>query len=211
LPMPNDDPATSVHPHHHIRRDGLELLLARRSAPVLVEPAPSGAELETILHAATTVPDHGTLRPWRFVVVSGEARNRFGDALAASVKQARPETPVDALVKPRLKAFVAPLFVVIVFSPKDDGKTPEWEQMVSAGLTGYAMLLAAEALGLAAAWRSSHHLHGDALQVLLGMEGDERILGWINLGHMPEKVAAGLAVKPREPVPLDEVVTFLEP
>src|SRR4051794_20467494 len=209
--MPNDDPASPGHPHHHIRRDGLELLLARRSAPVLVEPAPSDAELETILHAATTVPDHGTLRPWRFVVVSGDARQRFGDALAASVKQARPDTPDEALVKPRLKAFVAPLFVVIVFSPKDDGKTPDWEQMVSAGLTGYAMLLAAEALGLAAAWKSSHHLTGDALRDLLHLTHHERILGWINLGHMPDNVAAGLAEKPRDLVPLEEVVTRLEP
>src|SRR3954466_8113009 len=198
-----------AHPHHHIRRDGLELLLSRRSAPVLVEPPPSEAELETILHAATTVPDHGTLRPWRFVVVSGEARSRFGDALAASVKQARPDTPPEALVKPRLKAFVAPLFVVIVFSPKDDGKTPEWEQMVSAGLTGYAMLLAAEALGLAAAWKSSHHLKGDTLRTLLNLEPGERVLGWINLGQMPEKVAAGLALKPRDAVPLEDVVTRL--
>jgi nitroreductase len=198
-----------VHPHHQIRRDGLELLLARRSAPALVEPPPSRAELETILRAATTVPDHGTLHPWRFVVVTGEARARFGDALAASVKQARPDSPPDALVKPRLKAFVAPLFVVIVFSPHDDGKTPEWEQFVSAGLTGYAMLLAAESLGLAAGWKSSHHLDGDDLRALLNLEQQERILGWINLGHLPEKVAAGMADKPRELVPLDEVVSRL--
>jgi nitroreductase len=200
-----------AHPRHQIRRDGLELLLARRSAPALVEPPPSEAELETILHAATTVPDHGTLRPWRFVVVTGDARKRFGDALAASVRQARPDSPPEALVKPRLKAFVAPLFVVIVFSPRDDGKTPEWEQMISAGLTGYAMLLAAEALGLAAGWKSSHHLKGDDLRELLHLGPDERILGWINLGHMPDKVAAGLAEKPRELVPLDQVVTRLEP
>jgi nitroreductase len=200
-----------AHPHHHIRRDGLELLLARRSAPALVEPPPSEAELETILHAATTVPDHGTLRPWRFVVVTGEARQRFGEALAASVLQARPDSPPEALVKPRLKAFVAPLFVVIVFSPRDDGKTPEWEQMVSAGLTGYAMLLAAESLGLAAGWKSSHHLEGDELRALLRLRPQERILGWINLGHMPEKVAAGLAEKPRDLVPLEDVVSHLEP
>ena len=201
--------ASPTHPRHHISRGGLELLLARRSAPVLVEPAPSDAELETILHAATTVPDHGTLHPWRFVVVTGGARARFGDALAASVKQARPDSPPEALVKPRLKAFIAPLFVVIVFSPKDDGKTPEWEQFVSAGLTGYAMLLAAESLGLAAAWKSSHHLKGDELRALLKLAPHEQILGWINLGHMPDKVAAGVAAKPREYVALDEVVSRL--
>ena len=141
--------------------------MTRRSAPVLVEPPPSEAELETILRAATTVPDHGLLRPWRFVVVEGEARARFGDALVQSILQARPDSPPEAMVKARLKAFVAPLFVVLISSPRDDGKTPEWEQVVSAGLTGYAMLLAAESLGLAAGWKSSHHLDGDSLRDLL--------------------------------------------
>jgi nitroreductase len=198
-----------THPRHEIRRAGLDLLLSRRSAPVLVEPPPSDEELDTILHAATTVPDHGLLRPWRFVVVTGAAREKFGAALADSVRQARPDSPPEALVKPRLKAFVAPLFVVIISSPKDDGKTPEWEQVISAGLTGYAMLLAAESLGLAAGWKSSHHLDGDSLRELLSLGPKETILGWINLGHMPEKVAAGMELKLRPEVSLEDVVTRL--
>lgn len=183
--------------------------MSRRSAPVLGEPPPSEAELETILRAATTVPDHGLLRPWRFVVVGGEARARFGDALVQSILQARPDSPPEAMVKARLKAFVAPLFVVLISSPREDGKTPEWEQVVSAGLTGYAMLLAAESLGLAAGWKSAHHLGGDTLKELLHLGPTEKLLGWINLGHMPEKVAAGMGLKSRPEVDLNEVVTRL--
>jgi nitroreductase len=197
------------HPHHDVRRAGLELLMSRRSAPVLGEPPPSEAELETILRAATTVPDHGSLRPWRFVVVQGDARARFGEALVASILQARPDSPPEAMVKARLKAFVAPLFVVLISSPKDDGKTPEWEQVASAATTGYAMLLAAEALGLASGWKSAHHLDGDSLKDLLNLGPRETVMGWINLGHMPDKVAAGIGLKPRPEVDLDEVVSRL--
>ncbi|MEA2622827.1 MAG: hypothetical protein QOH61_1737, partial [Chloroflexota bacterium] len=146
---------------------------------------------------------------WRFVVVDGEARARFGDALVRSILQARPDSPPEAMVKARLKAFVAPLFVVLISSPKDDGKTPEWEQVASAALTGYAMLLAAEALGLAAGWKSAHHLDGDALRDLLDLGARETLLGWINLGHMPEKVAAGMDLKARPEVDLDEIVSRL--
>jgi len=198
-----------AHPRHDVSRAGLELIMTRRSAPVLVEPPPSDAELELILRAAVTVPDHGTLRPWRFVVVTGEARAKFGNALVQSILQARPDSPPEGMVKARLKAFVAPLFVVLVSSPKDDGKTPEWEQLISAGLTGYAMLLAAESLGLAAGWKSAHHLTGDSLRELLHLGPRETILGWINLGHMPENVAAGMGAKPRQDVALDAVVTRL--
>jgi nitroreductase len=113
------------------------------------------------------------------------------------------------MVKARLKAFVAPLFVVLIASPRDDGKTPEWEQVISAGLTGYAMLLAAESLGLAAGWKSSHHLEGDSLRDLVELGPRERLLGWINLGHMPERVAAGMDAKPRPEVELSDVVTRL--
>ena len=183
--------------------------MSRRSASVLVEPPPSEAELETILRAATTVPDHGQLRPWRFVVVQGEARARFGEALVQSILQARPGSPPEALVKARLKAFVAPLFVVLVASPRDDGKTPEWEQVTSAGLTGYAMLLAAESLGLAAGWKSSHHINGDALRQLMRLEPQEKLLGWINLGHLPQNAVAGMAAKQRPEVDLADVVSRL--
>ena len=56
----------------------------RRSAPAkeLGEPGPTEAELRQILEIAHRTPDHGKLGPWRFVVIEGEARARFGEQLA---------------------------------------------------------------------------------------------------------------------------------
>src|SRR5262249_45147438 len=65
--------------------DALELLKTRRSIkPVeLAGPAPSAAEIETLLTIASRVPDHGKLVPWRFIVFEGEARLAAGEAIVA--------------------------------------------------------------------------------------------------------------------------------
>ena len=55
----------------------LELLLTRRSVPAaaLEEPGPDVAALRDMLTAATRVPDHGKLTPWRLILFRGAARS----------------------------------------------------------------------------------------------------------------------------------------
>src|SRR5450432_161100 len=77
--------------------DALQLLKTRRSVkPIeLIEPAPSEAEIETLLGIASRVPDHGKLTPWRFIVFTGDARLAAGkiiaDAFAAKAAGATSE------------------------------------------------------------------------------------------------------------------------
>lgn len=61
--------------------DALELLITRRSASRLVEPAPAGEQLQNILRAGMRAPDHKTLQPWQFYVIEGEGRERFSTVL----------------------------------------------------------------------------------------------------------------------------------
>lgn len=61
--------------------DALELLINRRSASRLAEPAPVGEQLQNILRAGMRVPDHKSLQPWRFFVIEGEGRDRFSAVL----------------------------------------------------------------------------------------------------------------------------------
>lgn len=183
-----------------VSSDIIRLITARRSAPALTTPAPTEAQLSAILAAASSVPDHGRLRPFRFVVIEGEARRRFGAALQQAAVDAAAD-PVTIAKAPR-KPLFGPLQVAIIASPRQHATVPEWEQVVSAGLTGYAMALAAESLGLGAAWKSGRHLDGDAIRELLGMTHEERLLGWINLGtttmsHKPAKREAGPRPAPR--------------
>jgi nitroreductase len=159
-------------------------MLGRRSARALGLPGPSPSELETVLRAASTVPDHGRLRPYRFVVVEGEARERFGDALVAATEELEGPLPADARERCRAKAFVGPTVVVIVASPRPGSRIAAWEQVATAACTGYAISLAAHSLGLGAVWKSAAFMEGTALRGLFELADHEQLLGWVNVGRL---------------------------
>ena len=164
------------------RRAALGVVLERRSTAALSEPAPSGEDLDLILRAAATVPDHGSLRPWRLVVVAGEDRRLFADALARSAAELDPGLPDEKLEKTRRKAYVAPMQILIVASPVDSPKVPEWEQIASASCTGFAIALAAHALGFGAMWKSVPFTRGVGIIEALELGEREQLLGWVNVG-----------------------------
>lgn len=184
----------------------LEFLLTRRSATTLVAPGPTSSELERILLAAGAVPDHGLLRPFRFVVAEGDGRGRFGDALAAAAAERNPAMPPSTLEKVRAKAFRSPTLVVLVSSPKP-GKIEAWEQIATAACAGYAIVLAAHALGVGAVWKSVPFTKGRALTDALGLEEREEMLGWIHLGTPTREEAP----PPRAALDLAAVTTVLGP
>ena len=64
----------------------LDAIKSRRSISRLSPPAPTAAELHLILDAAACAPDHGSLRPWRFIVLRDEAKDAFGPVLAAATE-----------------------------------------------------------------------------------------------------------------------------
>jgi nitroreductase len=166
--------------------DGLETILSRRSVRAVHGPGPDDEQLDAILQAALTVPDHGVLRPWRLVVVEGEARGAFGDALAASVREHRPDLDGAVLERVRAKAFAAPVLIAFGARIDQSSRVPEWEQVASAACLGYAMVLAAHQLGLGAMWKSIPFTDGDALRRVLDLEAPDRFLGWVNIGHVAE-------------------------
>jgi len=162
----------------------LRFLLERRSAGDLDFPGPSAEQLATLIQAAATAPDHGSHMPYRFVVVQGEGRDAFGEALAAAAAEARPDVPAEAFAKVKKKAFKAPACVVVICSPKLGGKAELWEQQATAACAGFAIVLAATALGLGAVWKSTPHVAGRRLAEVLGLTDGEQVLGWINVGTL---------------------------
>src|SRR5208282_124350 len=78
--------------------DALQALLTRRSPAQLREPAPDGPALQTMLDAAMRAPDHGKLRPWRFLVLRGDARARFGALMPESLNR-RETTPLPHVLE----------------------------------------------------------------------------------------------------------------
>ncbi|WP_437959128.1 nitroreductase [Sorangium sp. So ce119] len=186
--------------------DLLDLVVGRRSAGALAEPGPSAEQLERILLAAGAVPDHGLLRPFRFVVAEGDGRARFGDALAASAAEHAPGMPEKKLESVRAKAFRSPTVVALIASPKP-GKIALWEQSATAACAGYAIVLAAHALGVGAVWKSVPFTKGRALAEALGLRDDEEMLGWIHLGTPVRDEPPA----PRPPLAIGDIASVLEP
>lgn len=173
------------------------LLALRKSANKLVlgPPGPSPVELDELLQVAARVPDHRKLGPWRFIVFEGERRAQFGSGLAGILKgRGAPAAQVEEAGNAFLRA---PVVVAILSSPVDDGRTPVWEQELSAGAVCYNLLLAANASGWAGVWLTEWPAFDADAGVLLGLKAGERVAGFVHLGTAraatPERVRADVA------------------
>ncbi len=164
--------------------DAIEALMGRVSPAQLVEPGPDAAQLQTLLAAAARAPDHGRMQPWRFVLIDGEARTRFGEVIAQSLKRREPDAPAGKLDAERKKPLRAPLVVVVAAAVKDNPKVPDIEQVVAAGAAAQNMLVAAHALGLGGFWRTGAAAYDAEVKRALGLADQDAIVGFLYLGSI---------------------------
>src|SRR3954462_4922947 len=115
------------------RMRAIEFLLNRQSTSQLQEPAPQGAELDLILEAGLRAPDHGRLRPWRFVLIRGAARAAFADVFVVAGREREPDPPAALVERQRLKLQSVPLLIAIGAKIDPDGHIPKIEQLLSVG------------------------------------------------------------------------------
>jgi nitroreductase len=160
----------------------IDALLTRRSARALTEPAPDAGALELIFASAARAPDHGRLRPWRFIVVRGAARQRFGGLLADYLQRTHPQTGEESLQRERAKALRAPLIVVVAARCNAQVKVPVHEQLLATAAAAHAIMLAANALGFGAMWKTGAAAYDPAVRAGLGLLSDDAIVGFIYLG-----------------------------
>lgn len=171
----------------------LRALDARRSVPSrqLGEPGPDPATLLRMLRSAVRVPDHGKRVPFRFLLISGEARQRLGDFVAQRALQRDPAASAAQLDKDRNRFNHAPLVITVVAAPQPDDKVPEQEQLMTAGCVCFALLQAAQALGFGAQWLTAWMAFDPAVQAHLGLADGETIAGFIHIGtpriEVPER------------------------
>jgi len=153
-----------------------------------VKPDPVPRELvEKILEAAVQAPNHYKVRPWRFVVLTGEGLKRLGDVMAASQQERHPDFPPDAFEKCRALPFRAPLVIAVGVDKPSEPKVLEIENICAAAAATENLLLAAHALGLGAKWRTSDWARDPRVKEFLGFEPDQHVIGFIYLGY-PEFV-----------------------
>ncbi|MCG8491491.1 MAG: nitroreductase [Sneathiellales bacterium] len=162
--------------------EALEALKTRKSAALLSEPAPDKSELSDMFAAALRAPDHGCLRPWRFICFQGEQRNSLGEILKEALLVKDADASDAAIEKELNKPLRAPLVIAVIAKVTIETKIPVIEQVISAGAAAQNIMIAAHALGYAGIWRSGAPCFDDHVRARLGAVGEDQIVGFLYIG-----------------------------
>ena len=159
------------------------LLATRRSGKPrdMIAPGPDAAQLRAILDAATRVPDHGKLAPWRFVTIAAGQRDTLGAMLRDAYLADKPDAGRLELEAIDQFAHQAPTLVVAISKPAHASHIPIWEQELSAGAACMNLLHAAHAHGFVAGWLTGWAAYSPAVRKAFDAE-DGRIAGFIFIG-----------------------------
>jgi nitroreductase len=170
-------------------------LRSRRSVPALqlCEPGPSSEQIERAIDAALRVPDHGALKPWRFVLIRGEARTSLAALFVRRMLERDPVTPPGKLEKARRMPLCAPLVIAAAARIVTPHKVPEVEQLLAGGAGIMNLLNVFHAQGYGAIWLTGGNAYDSQISQALQLAADERLLGFIYVGS----IAAGLGLAPR--------------
>jgi nitroreductase len=161
--------------------DAYEALVTRISPKELCEPAPDEAALRKIVAAGLRAPDHGRLRPWRFIAIRGEARYRLGEVLAASLARRDPKAG-DESERERQKPLRAPLVLVVAAHIADSPRIPPVEQLLSAGAAAQNIMIACHALGFGAMWKTGAPAYDRSVKEALGLAAADEIVAFLYIG-----------------------------
>ena len=165
------DTLTAIHTRHSI-------------GAVKQDPLPREL-IEKLLSAGAQAPNHYKVRPWRFFVLSGEARNRLGDAMAETFRAKFPDAPAGAEDKERAKPLRAPVIIAVgVDMPAADTKAVEIENIAAVAAACQNILLAAHDLGLGAIWRTGENARDPEIKKFFGLTPEQHLLAFIYVGYI---------------------------
>ena len=185
--------------------DVIEAIHKRHSVPK-VKPDPVPRELiEKLLDAGNQAPNHYTVRPWRFFVLTGDARKRLGDVMAASQKDRFPDLPAEGLDKTRALPLRAPVLIALGVDKPAESKVIEVENISAVAAAAQNILLAAHALGLGAMIRTGDWARDPKVKHFFGLAEDQHIVGFIYVGY-PEVQADPAPVPAPRPAVADRIV-----
>jgi nitroreductase len=157
----------------------------------LLEPGPSGEQLNELLSLAAAAPDHGRLTPWRFIIVPADQRHRLAEVFALALIDRDPGATLEQIESARAKAHRAPLLMLAVAClGAREPNTPTLERMVSMGAAIQNLLLGAHAMGFGAGLTSGRAMASQRLIDLCGLATGEVPVCCVNLGTVSKRSAA---------------------
>lgn len=166
--------------------DLVDRVAARRSYSRVTPDAPGHEELLPLVAPAGRVADHSALHPWRIIELRGDARVRLGRAFVADAGLTG-----EAADKLAAKPLRSSLLLAIVSVRTKSEKVPGWEQDAVASGVAHILSLLLHDAGWGVIWRTGHHTRSKAVHRMHGLAKNERLLGWLYVGGVPEDSREG--------------------
>jgi nitroreductase len=175
-----------------------EALATRRTAGTFGPGSPPRATIARLLEAATWAPNHRMTQPWRFVVLAGDERERFGNHLATWLESdAAPPTVTPRFIEStRKKAVRAPIVIAVIQRGTPDNPEIDREDYAACCCATENLLLAAHAEGLAARWSTGEMAVMPPSLEFFRVGPDDRIVALLYVGYPPEGAAPQRAERP---------------
>lgn len=174
----------------------VEDLIRSRRTSLLVDrdKAVDPGLVQRLIGSAVWAPNHKRTWPWRFTVVTGDARRRMGEAFA-TVGEELGMDPIK-VAKQRTKYLRSPV-VLIVWVAGERSEVRRREDRDATAAAVQNLLLAATANGLASYWATISDDFYPAARRLAGVDDSHDLVALVYLGHPTGTVAV-----PPRPVPV---------
>ncbi len=154
----------------------------------LAEPGPSVSQLDQIFRSAASAPDHGLVRPWRFVIVPQDKRALLAEVFALALVDRDPGATLEQIETAREKAHRAPVLMLVVARlGACEPPIPALERMVSVGAAVQNMLLMAHGQGFGSSLTSGQAMQSPRMRQLFGLEAGEEAVCFLNIGTVSKR------------------------
>lgn len=137
------------------------------------------ALVKELLEDARWAPTHGMREPWRFIFIPTERKQAFIESFVQYF-------PKDTQDKKREMFNQPAAFMFAVM--KEDPRQKQWEEnfaAISCMIQNFQLLAWEQQLGVV--WKTPPQINEPKVRDMLGVEPDEKIVGFINLGFFDQK------------------------
>lgn len=168
--------------------DTIEAIRTRTSIKRFTQQPVERDKIEQLLEAGAQAPNHYKVRPWRFVVVSGEARMRLGNLMADIFLQKFPNVQPQALDRERAKPLRSPVIIAVGVDEPSEPKVLEIENICAAAAACENILLAAHNMGLGGHWRTGGPAREPDVKRFLGLSEKQELIAFLYIGYPEEPI-----------------------
>ncbi len=155
-----------------------------------------------ILENANTAPTHKRTEPWRFKIFTGEGLKKLGLEQAELYKKEAGESFKEARYE-SLKTAPLKSSHVIAICMKASGSVPEVEEVEAVACAVQNIYLSTAVHGIGGYWGTGGITYLKGANALLGLEENDKLLGFFYLGYV--KIPSA----PRTPGALEEKIEWI--